>query len=97
MTCDCALCRRIKKVRNNLVGLSHEQAACFNELHDLLLSAELDLEYNKAVIGGQFPNSDEIIGRRRAGLTKGYKPKLTLIQKLCRRIALRLTWIYYGA
>lgn len=65
MACDCKLCVRNRLIDSQINLLPENQQAFFTDMFDLLLNTEMDLNHCEAIIDGSWPDSDEIIARKR--------------------------------
>lgn len=65
MACNCELCVRNRGISEEIERLPEANREYFRVLLDGLLETEADLDYYKAIVDGSWPDSDEIIARKR--------------------------------
>lgn len=65
MTCSCDVCKQSITFREHLDRIPAELHEYFQELYDVLIHAQFDNDYYKAIIDGSWPEADLIIDRAR--------------------------------
>ena len=64
--CQCQVCCFSRFVTKQLEKIDDETTRLFfRNLYDLYIEAEMDKDYYKAIVDGQWPNADELIQKRR--------------------------------
>jgi hypothetical protein len=67
--CECQVCYFSRLVNAEIQKLEDPDAQnFFMNMYDMLVHAEMDKDYYKAIVDGQWPNADELIKKRREKL-----------------------------
>ena len=64
--CECQVCYFSRLVNAQIQKLEDPDAQnFFLNMYDMLIHAEMDRDYYKSIVDGQWPNADELIQKRR--------------------------------
>ena len=64
--CECEVCYFSRLVNEQIQKLEDPEAQnFFLNLYDMVVHAEMDRDYYKAIVEGVWPNADEIIAKHR--------------------------------
>jgi hypothetical protein len=64
--CQCDVCNYSRMVNEYIQKLEDpDDREFFLNMYDMLIHSEMDRDYYKAIVDGQWPNADELIQKRR--------------------------------
>lgn len=61
MTCNCALCVRLRSIRIKIKALPEEYQAYFTDMVECMLEIEFDNDYYRAILSSEWPGAKEIL------------------------------------